>query len=79
MGDDEIVRRLWSSIIISFFDGDDIYSQIDLFGVNRNKNTLRWTVMHPGVCSLTTARSQGNVVRIFTALRLTNVRNIGIR
>jgi len=44
MGDDETVRRLSSSIIISFFDGDDIYSQIDVFGVNRNKNTLRWAV-----------------------------------
>ena len=78
MGDDETVRRLSSSIIISFFDGDDIYSQIDLFGVNRNKNTLRWAVM-PLVFALTPARSKGNVVRIFTALRLTNVRNIGIR
>jgi hypothetical protein len=45
MGDDELVRQLSSSIVISFFDRDDIYSEIDLFGVKRNKNTLRWAVM----------------------------------
>jgi hypothetical protein len=56
-----------------------MYSQIDLFGVNRNKKHPPMDSYAPGVCSLTTARSKGNVVRIFTALRLTNVRNIGIR
>jgi hypothetical protein len=45
MGDEETFRRLSRSILISFFDGDDIYSEIDLFGVKRNKNTLRWAVM----------------------------------
>ena len=45
MGDEETFRRLSGSILISFFDGDDIYSEIDLFGVKRNKNTLRWAVM----------------------------------
>lgn len=45
MGDEWLVDKLSASIQSHFCDGYDIYSQIDLFGSRKNKNTLRWAVM----------------------------------
>lgn len=45
MGDKKLVEQLAVSIQSNFCDGFDIYSQIDLFGSRKNKNTLRWAVM----------------------------------
>jgi hypothetical protein len=45
MDDQEHAKELLASIDRHFRNGMDIYSQIDLFGFRRNKNTLRWAVM----------------------------------
>jgi len=45
MGDLDFADRLLSSILRRFADGPAIYSQIDVLGIRRNKNTLRWAVM----------------------------------
>lgn len=44
-GDHELVANLSGNIERSFVCGQDIYSQIDIFGRRRNKNMLRWAVM----------------------------------
>jgi len=45
LGDHTLVNRLLPSIITHFCDGPAVYSQIDIFGKRRSKNTLRWAVM----------------------------------
>ena len=45
MDDKALVEKLAASIQSNFCDGLDVYSQIDLFGSRKNKNTLRWAVM----------------------------------
>jgi len=45
LGDSEVSRHLLPSIIKHFCRGLDVYSQIDVIGALRNKNTLRWAVM----------------------------------
>ncbi len=45
MHDDELVDLLAVSMQRSFVSESDIYSQIDRFGIRRNKNMLRWAVM----------------------------------
>jgi len=45
LNDRQLIRRLSHTIECSFCEGDDIYSQIDVFGFKRNKNMLRWAVM----------------------------------
>ena len=45
LNDQELTGRLDASIRRTFCDGNDIYSQIDVFGRRHNKNTLRWAVM----------------------------------
>lgn len=45
MSDKDLVRMLSGSIQRSFCDGQDIYSQIDILGMRRNRNMLRWAVM----------------------------------
>ena len=45
MGDFGLADRLLASILHRFAKGPDIYSQIDVLGARRNKNTLRWAVM----------------------------------
>jgi len=45
MRDDETVASLSKAIEKEFVQGGDIYSQIDRFGIKRNKNMLRWAVM----------------------------------
>ncbi len=45
LDDHELGDRLASSIMANFVRGNDIYSQIDLFGAKRNRNMLRWAVM----------------------------------
>ena len=41
----DFARRLLDSIRANFCRGMDVYSQIDLTGTLRNRNTLRWAVM----------------------------------
>lgn len=43
--DNSLIVRLTDSIKQHFCFGFDIYSQIDVLGIKRNKNTLRWAVM----------------------------------
>jgi hypothetical protein len=43
--DDQLVDKLSNSIRQYFCNGLNIYSQVDLFGIKRNKNMLRWAVM----------------------------------
>lgn len=45
MGDGSLVCKLLKAIEKNFCVGEDIYSQIDIMGKKRNKNTLRWAVM----------------------------------
>jgi hypothetical protein len=45
IGDHALARELTESIVRHFADGDEVYSQIDVFGRRRGKNTLRWAVM----------------------------------
>jgi len=45
MRDFGLADRLLASILHRFGEGPDIYSQIDVLGVRRNRNTLRWAVM----------------------------------
>lgn len=45
LSDHELLRDLVPSVIRRFCEGMDVYSQIDVFGCRRNKNTLRWAVM----------------------------------
>jgi hypothetical protein len=45
MSDHELARTLSEAITRRFCDGADIYSQIDMLGVRRNRNMLRWAVM----------------------------------
>ena len=45
LGDRRVADKLLASVIRHFCSGTDIYSQIDLFGARRSKNTLRWAVM----------------------------------
>jgi hypothetical protein len=45
VGDVGLVERLLPSVIRHFCKGLDVYSQIDLIGARRNRNTLRWAVM----------------------------------
>jgi hypothetical protein len=45
LGDWDLADRLLGSVIAHFCDGTDVYSQIDIFGMRRSKNTLRWAVM----------------------------------
>ena len=45
LGDRELFQSLLTSVIQHFCRGLDVYSQIDLIGALRNKNTLRWAVM----------------------------------
>lgn len=45
MEDHDLARKLARSVAEHFLDGSDIYSQIDVFGARRSKNTLRWAVM----------------------------------
>lgn len=44
-GDSEFAERLTQSILRHFVAANNIYSQIDCFGVKRGRNTLRWAVM----------------------------------
>ena len=53
MKDIQLVTLLSNSIKNVFFDGNNIFSQIDIFGRKRNKNMLRWAVM-PCLYSLST-------------------------
>ena len=50
LGDRTFARSLLESVIRTFCDALDIYSQIDFVGGRRNKNTLRWAVM-PFLCA----------------------------
>ena len=43
--DKSLMDLLQDSIKKVFCDGQDIYSQIDIFGRKINKNMLRWAVM----------------------------------
>ena len=45
LGDNLLVGKLSDSINRYFCCGRDIYSQIDILGIRRNKNMLRWAVM----------------------------------
>jgi hypothetical protein len=45
LGDTQFAQRLQVSIIRHFCEGLIIYSQIDLLGVRRGRNMLRWAVM----------------------------------
>lgn len=45
LGDLDLADRLLSSVLQRFVVGPDIYSQIDVLGSRRNRNTLRWAVM----------------------------------
>ena len=40
-----VARPLLDAVIKHFCDGATVYSQIDVFGKRRSKNTLRWAVM----------------------------------
>lgn len=52
MGDHALANRVVDAVEKSFVRGDDVYSQIDRFGLLHNRNTLRWAVM-PYFYSLT--------------------------
>jgi len=43
--DEELVNNLSDSIEKNFVKGDMIYSQIDLLGIKKNRDMLRWAVM----------------------------------
>ena len=45
LDDRSLIEKLRLSIEQHFVVGHDIYSQIDIFGTRRNRNTLRWAVM----------------------------------
>jgi len=45
LGDAALVEALPPVIDKNFVSGEDIYSQIDFFGIRRNRNHLRWAVM----------------------------------
>lgn len=45
LGDVERAERLRDAIFSHFYRTPDLYSQIDVWGVRRRKNTLRWAVM----------------------------------
>jgi len=45
LGDYGTVLKLESAIQRTFCKGKDVYSNIDLFGFKRNKNTYRWALM----------------------------------
>jgi len=45
IGDHSLARKLLASVIAHFCEGTNVYSQIDIFGKRRSKNTLRWAVM----------------------------------
>lgn len=45
LGDTDLFVKLLPSVIRHFCRNLDIYSQIDLFGSLKNKNTLRWAAM----------------------------------
>jgi hypothetical protein len=45
LNDVKTINSLTDSIFINFIRENDIFSLIDLFGVRKNKNTLRWAVM----------------------------------
>ncbi len=45
LGRRDLAGRLIASIVKTFCQGPDIYSQIDFMGGRKNKNTLRWAVM----------------------------------
>lgn len=45
MDDLELAKKLKDTIQNTFYKDGDIYSQIDLIGIRRNKNTLRWAVL----------------------------------
>ncbi len=45
LGDDAVAVPLADAIESAFVRGDDVYSQIDLFGRRLNRNMLRWAVM----------------------------------
>ncbi len=45
LGDEQRAGELAAAIRKHFIEGDNVYSAIDLMGVKRNRNTLRWAVM----------------------------------
>lgn len=45
LDDFSLVKLLEDSIKKNFIKNNDIYSIKELFGINKNKNTLRWSVM----------------------------------
>jgi hypothetical protein len=45
MGDRDLNRRILASVRAHFVDGMNVYSNIDIFGIRRNRNMLRWAVM----------------------------------
>ena len=45
LGDGDLAVKLFNSIRVNFCRGTDVYSQIDVTGTLRNRNTLRWAVM----------------------------------
>jgi hypothetical protein len=45
LGDWDLANKLLDSVIAHFCDGANVYSQIDICGMRRSKNTLRWAVM----------------------------------
>jgi hypothetical protein len=45
LGDWDLAGKILQSLRTHFCQGTDIYSQIDLTGTLRNRNTLRWAVM----------------------------------
>lgn len=45
LNDTEMIEVLAESIVKHFWRGGEVYSSIDVFGVRRNRNTLRWAVM----------------------------------
>jgi len=51
LGDFDLANRLLPRVLERFVDGLDIHSQIDVAGIRRNKNTLRWAVM-PLLCAM---------------------------
>lgn len=53
MRDDAMVDSLSAAIQRNFVRGDDIFSQIDCFGIRRNRNMLRWAILpYLYACSL---------------------------
>ncbi|HYM08911.1 MAG TPA: hypothetical protein VEU11_20330 [Terriglobales bacterium] len=59
LGDACLAQSLLASVLEHFCRGLDIYSQIDVFGGRRNKNTLRWAVMPFLYAVSQMVRSQG--------------------